>query len=100
LADSRFVNTVCNADRAFRTRLYDEYLRTHGERLDDVLRREVGGACGEALAMLVAPIGASLARALRQELAGLAMGETDGAAAVRILMSQRGRHLAAARGSG
>ena len=90
--EGRFVETLCGASREYRTQLYDEYGRVYGRPLDDVIRGEIGGACGTALAHLVTPTALCLAKKLRAAMEGLG---TDDGELIRIVVTQRERHLAA-----
>ena len=142
--EGTLIKTLCGRPREYRNRLYQAYHTTHGKKLDDVMRGEMSGHAGKALANLVTPLGVLFARKLMeasvrppapsawgtwarglglagwanvpavhanpspalpsslhptratpsaQAMKGLGTNDTD---LIRIVCSQRGRHLSAA----
>jgi annexin A13 len=86
-----FINIIAQSSREHVNNIFARYAEKHGERFDKVIREQMGGDTGKALANLVTPHHVLYAEKIVRSLHGtLGVHNAD---LIRILTSQRGRHL-------
>jgi len=87
-----FIEVIAQSSREHVNAIYARYAEKHGERFDKVVRSQMGGDTAKALANLVTPHHVLYAEKIVRSLHG-ALG-VHNADLIRIITSQRGRHLA------
>jgi len=91
--EATFINIIANSSRTHVEAVFWEYARKYGKSLDTVIRNEMGGDTGKALAHLVLPHHVLFAEKILKSMKGAGTNDQD---LIRLLTTQRGRHLKAA----
>jgi hypothetical protein len=91
--ENSFINIIATATREHAEALFYEYARKYGKAIDVVIRDEMSGDAGKALANLSTPPHVLFSEKIFGCLQG--MGTND-EKLIRLLTTQRGRHLKAA----
>jgi annexin A7/11 len=91
--ENSFINIIASSSREHAEALFYEYAKKHGKALDVVIRDEMSGDAGKALAQLATPPHVLFADKIRGCMQG--MGTND-EKLIRLLTTQRGRNLKAA----
>jgi hypothetical protein len=91
--EAAFINIIATASPAHLEAIFYAYAQKHGKSLDTVIRDEMGGDTGKALANLATPPHVLFSDKILQCMKG--MGTND-EKLIRLLCTQRGRHLKAA----
>jgi len=86
-----FIDIIAQSTRADVEAIYTKYAQKYGERFDKVIREQMGGDTGKALAQLVLPHHVLYAEKINRALHGM-MG-VHNADLIRVITTQRGRHL-------
>jgi len=86
-----FIDVIAQSPREHVNAVYAKYAEKHGERFDKVVREQMGGHTGKALANLVTPHHVFYAEKILRSLHGtLGVHNAD---LIRVITTQRGRHL-------
>jgi len=86
-----FIEVIAQSSREHVNNIYSKYAEKYGERFDKVVREQMGGDTAKALANLVTPHHVLYAEKIVRSLHGtLGVHNAD---LIRIIVSQRGRHL-------
>jgi len=91
--ENSFINIIAASSREHAEQLFYEYARKYGKALDVVIRDEMSGDAGKALATLATPPHVLFADKIQKAIAGLG---TEDQKLIRVLTTQRGRYLKAA----
>lgn len=85
-----FIDVLAGNSREYVTKVCTKYAETHGETMTAVIKKEFGGHMEKALLALVTPVPDYVARRLFEAMDGVG---TDDKSLIRLLVSQRERHL-------
>jgi len=88
-----FINIIASSTREYAEQLFYAYAQKHGKSLDVVIRDEMSGDAGKALANLSTPPHVLFSEKIRKTMQGMGTNDSD---LIRLLTTQRGRHLKAA----
>jgi len=91
--EAAFINIIATASPAHLEAIYYGYAQKHGKSLDTVIRDEMGGDTGKALANLATPAHVLFSDKILKCMKGMG---TEDEKLIRLLTTQRGRHLKAA----
>jgi hypothetical protein len=91
--EQAFINIIATASPQHLDALFYTYGQKYGKSLDTVIRDEMGGASGKALANLATPAHVLFSDKILNAMKGVG---TEDDKLIRLLCSQRGRHLKAA----
>jgi hypothetical protein len=91
--EATFINIIAQSSRSHVEAIFWAYAQKYGKSLDTVIRDEMGGDTGKALAQLVLPHHVLFADKILKSMKGMGTNDTD---LIRLLTTQRGRHLKAA----
>jgi len=91
--EAMFINVIATSSRAHVEAIFWAYAQKYGKSLDTVIRNEMGGDTGKALANLVLPHHVLFADKILKSMKGMGTNDTD---LIRLITTQRGRHLKAA----
>lgn len=91
--EAAFINIIAMSSRAHVEAIFWAYAQKHGKALDKVIRDEMGGDLGKALAHLALPHHVLFAEKLLKSMKGMGTNDKD---LIRLITTQRGRHLKAA----
>jgi len=91
--EAAFINIIATAAPAHLEAIFYGYAQKYGKSLDTVIRDEMGGDTGKALANLATPPHVLFSDKILKAMKGMG---TDDEKLIRLLTTQRGRHLKAA----
>lgn len=91
--EATFINIIATATPAYLETIYYGYAQKHGKALDTVIRDEMGGDVGKALANLATPPHVLFSDKIMKAMKGVG---TEDEKLVRLITTQRGRYLKAA----
>jgi len=91
--EATFINIIATSTRAHVEAIFWAYAQKYGKSLDTVIRNEMGGDTGKALAHLALPHHVLFAEKILKSMKGMGTNDTD---LIRLITTQRGRHLKAA----
>jgi len=91
--EATFINIIAASSRAHVEAIFWAYAQKYGKSLDTVIRNEMGGDTGKALANLALPHHVLFADKILKSMKGMGTNDTD---LIRLITTQRGRHLKAA----
>jgi hypothetical protein len=91
--EATFINIIASSTRAHVEAIFWAYAQKYGKSLDTVIRNEMGGDTGKALANLALPHHVLFAEKILKSMKGMGTNDTD---LIRLITTQRGRHLKAA----
>jgi hypothetical protein len=91
--EATFINIIAASSRAHVEAIFWAYAQKYGKSLDTVIRNEMGGDTGKALAHLALPHHVLFAEKILKSMKGMGTNDTD---LIRLITTQRGRHLKAA----
>jgi len=91
--EATFITIIAQSQRSHVEAVFYGYAQKYGKSLDTVIRDEMGGDTGKALAQLVLPHHVLFSEKILKSMKGMGTNDTD---LIRLLTSQRGRHLKAA----
>jgi len=91
--EAMFINVIATSSREHVDAIFWAYAQKYGKSLDKVIRDEMGGDTGKALANLVLPPHVLFADKILKSMKGAGTNDTD---LIRLITTQRGRHLKAA----
>jgi annexin A7/11 len=90
--EASFINIIASSTREYAEQLFYEYARKYGKALDTVIRDEMSGDAGKALANLATPPHVLFADKIQKAMAGMGTNDQN---LIRLLTTQRGRYLKA-----
>ena len=88
-----FINIIGASSRSHVEAVFWAYAQKYGKSLDTVIRNEMGGDLGKALANLALPHHVLFAEKILKSMKGAGTNDSD---LIRLITTQRGRHLKAA----
>jgi len=88
--DQVFYNVLAHRGKEYTQALSVAYANKHNKSLPAIVEKELGGDFKRALVAIVTPTPTYLSNMLHEAMKGLG---TDNSAVIRIIASQRGRHL-------
>jgi len=91
--EAAFINIIALSSRPHVEAIFWAYAQKYGKSLDRVIRDEMGGDLGKALANLALPHHVLFAEKILKSMKGMGTNDTD---LIRLITTQRGRHLKAA----
>jgi len=91
--EAAFINIIATASPAHLDAIYYAYALKYGKALDTVIRDEMSGDTGKALANLATPAHVLFSDKILKCMKGMG---TEDEKLIRLLTTQRGRHLKAA----
>jgi len=91
--EATFINIIAASTRAHVEAIFWAYAQKYGKSLDTVIRNEMGGDTGKALAQLALPHHVLFAEKILKSMKGAGTNDSD---LIRLITTQRGRHLKAA----
>jgi len=91
--EATFINIIATASPAHLEAIFYAYAQKYGKSLDTVIRDEMGGDTGKALANLATPPHVFFSDKITHAMKGIG---TEDEKLIRLLTTQRGRHLKAA----
>lgn len=91
--EATFINIIAASSRSHVEAVFYAYAQKYGKSLDTVIRSEMGGDLGKALANLSLPTHVLFADKILKSMKGAGTNDSD---LIRLITTQRGRHLKAA----
>jgi len=91
--EAAFIEIIGNSPHEHVEQLYWAYAKKYGTSLDAMIRDEMGGNLGKALAELALPHSVFFAERILKAMKGIGTNDHD---LIRLITTQRGRHLKAA----
>lgn len=91
--EAAFINIIAASPRSHVDAIFWAYAQKYGKSLDTVIRNEMGGDLGKALANLALPHHVLFAEKILKSMKGMGTNDSD---LIRLITTQRGRHLKAA----
>ena len=91
--EATFINIIAMSSRSHVEAIFWAYAQKYGKSLDRVIRDEMGGDLGKALANLALPHHVLFAEKILKSMKGAGTNDND---LIRLITTQRGRHLKAA----
>jgi len=88
--EAAFINIIATASPAHLEAVFYAYAQKYGKSLDTVIRDEMGGDTGKALANLATPPHVLFADKILKSMKGMG---TEDEKLIRLITTQRGRHL-------
>jgi len=91
--EEQFINIIAMSSREHVHKVYFAYAEKYGKSLDAMIRDEMGSDLGKAFANLATPAHVLFADKILKSMKGLGTADQD---LIRLITTQRGRHLKAA----
>lgn len=91
--ESKFIDIIASSSRDHVEAVYWAYAQKYGKALDAMIRSEMSGDTGKSFAALAMPHHVLFAERILKSMKGMSTNDTD---LIRLVVSQRGRHLKSA----